>query len=312
MSLRLGFMGTPDFSVPTLAELLAAGHEVAAVYSQPPRKSGRGHKVTPSPVHQFASDQGLEVRTPLNFKDPSDVAAFQALELECAIVVAYGLILPQALLDAPRFGCLNLHASLLPRWRGAAPIQRAIEAGDRETGVMVMQMEAGLDTGPVLLGERVPIDRDTTAGSLHDTLAQVGASLLPRALAALERGALTATPQPDEGVTYAKKIKPEEARLRWEEPAVVLERRIRAFQPVPGAWFELPSAKGPVRIKVRRAVALEGASAVSPGEIVDSPLTVSCGEGVLRIDEVQRAGKGPCPAPDFVRGLNEPLPDRLA
>ncbi|MEQ9125522.1 MAG: methionyl-tRNA formyltransferase, partial [Alphaproteobacteria bacterium] len=228
-------MGTPDFSVPVLAEILAAGHDVVAVYSQPPRKAGRGMEEQPSPVHRFAEEHGIPVFTPVSLKGEAEQEAFASLDLDAAIVVAYGLLLPKPVLEAPRLGCLNLHASLLPRWRGAAPIQRAIMAGDRETGVMVMQMEEGLDTGPVLLAERVAIAPDDTAGALHDRLSHIGASLMVRALAALSRGGLQPTPQPEEGVTYAKKIEKAEARIDWSRPAKEVDCHIRGLTPFPGA-----------------------------------------------------------------------------
>lgn len=303
MTLRIAFMGTPDFSVTVLSELLAAGHEIVAVYSQPPRKAGRGMSEQPSPVHKFAEEAGLTVRTPLSLKSAEEQKAFADLDLDIAIVVAYGLILPKAILEAPRLGCLNLHASLLPRWRGAAPIQRAIMAGDKETGVMVMQMDEGLDTGPVLLAEHVAIVPTTTAGSLHDELSKVGASLMVRALSVLERGTLAATPQPEEGVTYASKISKEEARIDWTKPASELDCHIRGLTPFPGAFFEVKRDKTATRIKVLRAepVAAKGA----PGEVLSimDGITIACGEGALRISELQRAGKGPMKADDFLRGF---------
>ena len=302
-SLRLAFMGTPDFSVPVLAELLAAGHEIVCVYSQPPRRAGRGMVEQPSPVHRFAESHGIPVRTPVSLKGLEEQAAFAALELDAAIVVAYGLILPKAILEAPRLGCLNLHASLLPRWRGAAPIQRAIMAGDAETGVMVMQMDEGLDTGAVLLGEQVPIGADATAGSLHDALSQVGASLMVRALAALERGGLVAKPQPDVGVTYAGKISKEEARLDWSKSASELDCHIRGLTPFPGAFFEVVRDGGPVRIKIVQALPVERAG--EPGCVlaVDDGIIVACGQGALRFTRLQRAGKGTMAAADFLRGF---------
>jgi methionyl-tRNA formyltransferase len=308
MSLRIAFMGTPDFSVPVLSELIGAGHEIAAVYSQPPRKAGRGMSEQPSPVHRFAESHGLPVRTPVSLKSPQDQQAFADLDIDVAIVVAYGLILPEPVLDAPRLGCLNLHASLLPRWRGAAPIQRAIMAGDSETGVMVMQMDVGLDTGPVLLAEHVPIGPTSTAGSLHDELSQIGASLMVRALAALSRGSLHATPQPDEGVTYAKKIEKEEARIDWSRPAHDLDCHIRGLTPSPGAFFETAST----RVKILRATPVAGKAA--PGEVIslDGAITIACGEGALKIAELQRAGKGPMNADDFLRGFPLKKGERLA
>ena len=312
MTLRIAFMGTPDFSVAVLSELLAAGHEIVVVYSQPPRKAGRGMTEQPSPVHRFAEEAGLTVRTPLSLKSVEEQQAFADLDLDLAIVVAYGLILPQAILEAPRLGCLNLHASLLPRWRGAAPIQRAIMTGDKETGVMVMQMDEGLDTGPVLLAEHVAIGPKTTTGSLHDELASVGASLMVRAVAGLERGTLVATPQPEEGVTYASKISKEEARIDWMRPASEVDCHIRGLTPFPGAFFEVTRDKAVTRIKVLSAepVAAKG----EPGEVISikDGITVACGEGALRIGELQRAGKGPMKADDFLRGFAFEPGERLA
>lgn len=312
MTFRLAFMGTPDFAVPVLAALIAAGHEVAAVYSQPPRKAGRGMAEQLSPVHRFAAEHGLAVRTPVSLKSEEERQAFADLGLDVAVVVAYGLILPKPVLAAPRLGCLNLHASLLPRWRGAAPIQRAIMAGDAETGVMVMQMEAGLDTGPVLLAEHVAIAPDATAGSLHDRLSEIGASLMIRALAALERGSLAATPQPDEGVTYAKKIEKEEARIDWSRDATSLDAHIRGLTPFPGAFFEVLRDGHPVRIKVLRETPVVGHGA--PGEVLslDGGITVACGQGALKLTELQRAGKGPTKADDFLRGFPLKRGERLA
>lgn len=292
-------MGTPEFAVPVLGELLAAGHEVAAVYTRAPQPSGRGHKLKPSPVHQFAESHGIPVRTPKNFKAEEDRAEFAALDLDVAVVVAYGLILPQALLDAPRHGCLNLHASLLPRWRGAAPIQRAIMAGDLHTGVQVMRMEAGLDTGPVLLSEIAEIAPTDTAGSLHDRLAQIGAQLGPRALAALERGALVEAPQSDEGVTYAEKITSEEARIDWSRAASEVDCHIRGLSPFPGAWF--PSDE--TRVKALLSKATEGAGA--PGEVLraDDGLVIACGDGAVELITLQRAGKRAQDVETFLRGF---------
>ena len=302
-TLRLAFMGTPDFAVPVLAEILAAGHEVVAVYSQPPRKAGRGMAEQPSPVHRFAEEHGIPVFTPASLKGEAEQQAFASLDLDVAVVVAYGLLLPKPVLDAPRLGCLNLHASLLPRWRGAAPIQRAIMAGDEETGVMVMQMEEGLDTGPVLLAERVAIAPRETAGSLHDRLSQIGASLMVRALAALSRGALEPTPQPETGVTYAKKIEKAEARIDWSRPAKELDCIIRGLTPFPGAFFEAGEGKEKTRIKVLAAKPV--AKNDKPGTILEAVghIVVACGEGALEISELQRAGKSPVAARDFLRGF---------
>lgn len=301
--LRLAFMGTPDFSVPVLAEILGAGHDVVAVYSQPPRKAGRGMAEQPSPVHRFADQHGLPVFTPASLKGEAEQQAFAALDLDVAVVVAYGLILPKPVLEAPRMGCLNLHASLLPRWRGAAPIQRAIMAGDAETGVMVMQMEQGLDTGPVLLAERVAIAPDDTAGSLHDRLSHIGASLMLRALATLSRGALEATPQPEEGVTYAAKIGKAEARIDWSRPARELDCLIRGLTPSPGAFFEVSRGNETIRIKVLRARPVERPG--RPGELLagGDTIVVACGQGALEISELQRAGRSPVAAREFLRGF---------
>ena len=296
MTLRLAFMGTPDFAVPALAELLEAGHDVAAVYTQPPRPAGRGHKLQPSPVEAFARARGLDVRSPTSFKSEAERAAFADLHVDAAVVAAYGLILPEAVLSAPEFGCFNIHASLLPRWRGAAPIQRAILAGDTETGVTIMQMEKGLDTGPMLLVERVPITASTTGGALHDKLSEIGAALMVRALGALERGTLTATPQPADGVTYAAKLTKDEARLDWAKPAGDLERQVRAFAPAPGAFF----FAGETRLRVLAAEVTKGEGA--PGTVLDDVLTIACGQDALRLLTVQKAGKAPMSAADFLRG----------
>lgn len=301
MALRLAFMGTPEFSVPALAELIGAGHEIACVYSQPPRKAGRGMAETRAPVHVFAVDHGIETRTPPSLKGADEQAAFAALGLDAAVVAAYGLILPEPVLAAPRLGCLNIHASLLPRWRGAAPIQRAIMAGDRETGVSIMQMEKGLDTGPVLLMERTRIGPRETAGDLHDRLSQIGASLMVRALSALERGPLEVTPQPDEGVTYAAKIDKAEAHIDWTRSAADLDGHIRGLAPFPGAWCEIEAGGKMHRIKVLRALPVDGNSA--PGTVLDDALTIACGNGALRLEQVQRAGRGVQQAEDFLRGF---------
>ena len=304
MTLRLAFMGTPDFAVRSLAEIAAAGHEIARVYTQPPRKRGRGQSEQKTPVHQLAELLGIPVSTPGSFKDEAVLEEFDALDLDAAIVVAFGQILPQRALDAPRLGCLNLHGSLLPRWRGAAPIQRAIMAGDRETGVQIQQMEAGLDTGPILLSETVAISETDTAASLHDRLMDVGALMWPRALAALERGSLQAVPQSVEGVTYARKITPEEARIDWSRSAAELSPHIRGLSPFPGAWFELATEKGPVRIKVLLAASEAGEGA--PGTALDDRLLIACGSGALRLVRLQREGKGAMTAEDFLRGTSVP------
>lgn len=310
MSLRLAFMGSPDFSVPALAALVEAGHEIACVYSQPPRPAGRGKQVRPTPVHAFAEARGLCVRTPKSLKSAQEQEAFAALNLDVAIVVAYGLILPKAILEAPRLGCLNLHASLLPRWRGAAPIHRALMAGDRVTGVEVMQMEEGLDTGPILASAQTPIEPDDTTGALHDRLAALGAPLLAQTLAALERGALTPRPQAEEGVIYAHKIKAEEARIDWRSPAREVDLHIRGLSPFPGAWFELPTPKGPVRVKALDSRLGQGEGA--PGEALDDKLLIACGSGAVRLLKLQREGKGAMDGAEFLRGAEVPEGIRLA
>ena len=294
--MRIAFLGTPDFSVPALDALRAAGHEIACVYTQPPRPAGRGQAERRSPVHDHAEALSIPVRTPAGLRDAAAQADFAALSLDAAVVVAYGLILPQPVLDAPARGCINIHASLLPRWRGAAPIQRAILAGDGESGVTIMQMDAGLDTGPELLRESVPITGATDAGMLHDALAALGGRLIVDALAGLEAGTLKAVPQPDTGETYAAKIERGEERIDWSRSAAQLDRHVRAFAPWPGAWFEHDGA----RIKVLSVAAAEGQGA--PGEVLDDALTVACGEGALRLVTVQRAGKAALAAADFLRG----------
>ncbi len=274
MTLRLAFMGTPDFAVPTLADLIAQGHDIAAVYSQPPRPKGRGMTLEPGAVHRFADSAKLPVRTPLSLKSAEEQAAFAALELDAAIVVAYGLLLPKSILDAPKLGCFNLHGSLLPRWRGAAPIQRAVMAGDAETGVMVMQMDEGLDTGAVLMAERVTIGRKTS-GELTTELSRLGADLMVRSLGALERGGVTPQPQSEDGVTYAKKISKEEARIDWSRPAREIDAHIRGLAPFPGAWTD---ANGE-RLKILYADPVDGNG--KPGLALDDGLTIACGEGAL-------------------------------
>lgn len=296
MTLRLAFLGTPDFAAPTLTELIGQGHEIAAVYTQPARPKGRGLSSEPSPVENLARTHGLAVRTPVTLKDAAAQAEFAALGLDAAIVVAYGLLLPKPILDAPRLGCFNLHASLLPRWRGAAPIQRAIMAGDSETGAMVMRMEEGLDTGPVLMAERVAIGRKTY-GELHDELAHLGADLMARALAALERGGISEQPQAESGPTYAKKISKEETRIDWRRSARELDRLVRALSPSPGAWMV---AKGE-RTKVLYGEPVSGGG--EPGEILDDRLTVACGEDALRLVRLQRAGRGVMDARELLRGF---------
>jgi methionyl-tRNA formyltransferase len=303
--MRLAFMGTPEFAVGTLAELVSAGHEIAAVYTQPPKPRGRGQALQPSPVHAFAEGLGLPVRTPRSMRDPAEIEAFAALALDAAVVVAFGQILPRAVIEAPRLGTFNLHASLLPRWRGAAPIQRAIMAGDTVTGVQVMRLTEGLDEGPIVLSETVPIEWDETAGSLHDKLAIVGASLISPALSAIERGVAVETPQAEDGVTYAKKITPQETRIDWTRPAPDVDRHIRGLSPFPGAWFEAPGAKGPVRVKA--LMSRVNPAAGHPGEALDDQLLIGCGQGAVRLTRVQREGKGPQDAETFLRGF--PLPE---
>jgi methionyl-tRNA formyltransferase len=312
--MRLAFMGTPDFAVPTLDALLAAGHEVAAVYSQPPRPAGRGKALRPSPVQQRAEAAGIEVRTPLTLRDAEAHAAFAALGLDAAVVAAYGLILPVAVLEAPRLGCLNVHGSVLPRWRGAAPVQRAILAGDAMTGVTIMQMERGLDTGPMFRVRETAVD-GKTAGELTAELAAIGAALMVEVLGELP--ALKAVPQPEDGVTYAAKIEKHEARLDFSRSAVEVERQVRAFNPVPGAYFEF----GGERVKVLEALvypgvgrgpaALESGPRPSPGNILDENLTISCGKGILLPTLVQRAGRGVMTPSELLRGFAIPAGARL-
>ena len=302
--MRIVFMGTPDFAVPVLDALVDAGHDVVAAYSQPPRAGGRrGKALTPSPVQQRAEVLGIDVRTPLSFrKEPDAIPAFAALEADVAVVAAYGLILPQALLDAPRLGCLNVHGSLLPRWRGAAPIQRAILAGDAETGVGIMQMEVGLDTGPVLLEERTPID-GKTSGILSAELAAMGARLMVRVLDDI--AAFPARAQPEDGVTYASKIDKAEARIDFTRAAIDVERQIRAFNPTPGAYFEFAGE----RIKVLSAAIMDLPGA--PGEVLDGQLTIACGTGAIRPLAVQRAGRGVMTSTDLLRGFSIEIGTRL-
>ncbi|HEX5212916.1 MAG TPA: methionyl-tRNA formyltransferase [Pseudolabrys sp.] len=297
MSLRLVFMGTPDFAVPTLVDLVAAGHDIAAVYTRAAKPAGRrGLELQPSPVEREARRLGLPVLTPKTFKDEEAQAEFRAHRADAAVVVAYGLILPKPVLEAPRFGCFNVHASLLPRWRGAAPINRAIMTGDAESGVTIMKMDEGLDTGAMAMTERIVIGADMTAGDLHDALARLGADLMARALAALERGSLTLTPQPTQGVTYATKIDKNETRIDWAKPAREVHNHIRGLSPFPGAWFDLDG----VRIKALRSTRGEGRGA--PGAVLDDHLTIACGDGAVRLTHVQRAGKQPMSVEEFLRG----------
>ena len=300
--LRLAFLGTPDFAVPVLAALIEAGHEIACVYAQPPRPAGRGQKERPSAVQAVAEERGLAVRTPRSLKGEPEQEAFAALGLDAAVTAAYGLILPKRVLDAPRLGCLNVHASLLPRWRGAAPIQRAVMAGDRETGITIMRVDEGLDTGPILIAEAVPITCETTAASLHDTLSRLGADLAVRALADLDAGCLTPIPQPEEGATYAAKLERDEGRIDWAAPALHIERVLRALNPWPGVWFDHEGH----RIKVLAAEIARTGTGTTPGTVLDDRLTVACGEGALRLTRVQREGKKAADAAAFLRGY--PLP----
>jgi len=299
--MRLAFLGTPDFAVAALAAIVAAGHEVAMVYAQPPAPRGRGQALRPSPVQAFAQAHDLAVRTPTSMRDPDEIRGLAALGLDVAVVVAFGQILPGAVLDAPRLGSVNLHASLLPRWRGAAPIQRAIMAGDRVTGIQSMRMTEGLDEGPILLSETLRIDALETAGTLHDRLSQVGADLIVRTLAGLDAGTLVATPQAEAGLTYAKKIRPKETRIDWSKPAEEVDRRIRGLSPFPGAWFIAPSDKGPVRVKALLSTAEEGDAA--PGTVLDERLLIACGTGAVRLLRAQREGRAVQDADAFVRGF---------
>jgi methionyl-tRNA formyltransferase len=302
MTLRLIFMGTPDFAVPTLVELAGRGHDIVAVYTRAAKPAGRrGLDLVPSPVEREARRHGLVVLTPASLKGAEAQAEFAAHGADAAVVVAYGLILPKPILDAPKLGCFNLHASLLPRWRGAAPINRAIMAGDRETGVTVMKMDQGLDTGAMAMAERVRIDADMTAGELHDALARLGADLMARALSALERDTLHLTPQPNEGVTYAAKIDKAETRIDWGKPWQAVHDHIRGLSPFPGAWCEMPDAG---RVKLLRSTRGEGGGA--PGTVLDDCLTIACAEGAVRIVELQKAGGRVLKAEEYLRGT--PLP----
>jgi methionyl-tRNA formyltransferase len=302
MSLRLVFMGTPDFAVPTLVEIVGRGHDVVAVYTRAPKPAGRGMEPRPSPIEREARRFDLPVATPPGVRSAEVEAVIRAQRADAAVVVAYGLILPRPVLQAFPLGAFNLHASLLPRWRGAAPINRAIMAGDAETGVMVMKMDEGLDTGPIAMAEPVPIAPDATAGDLHDRLARLGADLMVRALAALERGSLTLTPQPEAGVTYAHKLGKNETRIDWSRPWKEVHDHIRGLSPFPGAWFELAGERAPVRVKALRTTKGEGTGA--PGTVLDDRLTVACGDGAVRLLELQRAGRQAMSADEFLRGTN--------
>jgi methionyl-tRNA formyltransferase len=310
MPLRLIFMGTPAFAVPTLCALADQGHEIAAVYTRAARPAGRGMKLQPTPVELQARRRGLAVLTPATLKTAEAVQAFRGHGADAAVVVAYGMILPQPILDAARLGCFNLHASLLPRWRGAAPINRAIMAGDTASGVMVMKMDAGLDTGEVAMTERIAVTDAMTAADLHDALAPLGGALMTRAMAALERGDLQLHRQGDEGITYAAKIEKTEARIDWTGPARAVLRHIHGLSPFPGAWCEVVMDDQPARIKILRCETADGSGAA--GELLDDRLRVGCGDGAIRILELQRAGKAPMTAQEFLRGTPMPAGARLA
>lgn len=302
--LRIVFMGSPGFSIPTLQALMDAGHEVICVYAQPPRPAGRGHKERPCPVHEFASRHGLTVRTPETLKDEATRSAFVELNADLAVVVAYGLILPEPVLGAPRLGCVNVHASLLPRWRGAAPIQRAIQAGDKETGISIMRMDKGLDTGPVYLTRPVAIDAETTGGALHDTLSEIGGAACMEVIDGLRRGSLVAEPQSEAGITYAEKLDAGEGRIDWSCPANEIARTVKAFDPWPGTWSEHDGE----RIKVLSASAEQpdGEHTGKPGEVLDVRPAIACGEGRLILHRLQRAGRKAQEAEEFLRGYDLP------
>ncbi len=310
MPLRLIFMGTPDFAVPTLLELVAHGHEIAAVYTRAAKPAGRGMKLQLSPVEQEARRLGIPVFTPTTLKTPEALEEFRSHQADAAVVVAYGMILPQAILDAPPLGCFNLHGSLLPRWRGAAPINRAIMAGDAESGVMVMKMDAGLDTGDVAMAERLAITDQMTAADLHDALAPLGADLMVRAMGALERGKLQLSKQSEQGVTYAAKIDKAEARIDWNKSARAVLRHIHGLSPFPGAWCEIALDGASARLKILRCAALDRSGV--PGELLDDRLTIACKDGAIRILELQRAGKAPMKVEDFLRGTPLKPPMRLS
>jgi methionyl-tRNA formyltransferase len=306
MPLRLIFMGTPDFAVPTLVELAARGHDIVAVYTRAPKPAGRGMDLQPSPVERAARKLNFPVLTPATLKGAEAETVFRAHQADAAVVVAYGLLLPKPILDAPPLGCFNVHASLLPRWRGAGPINRAVMAGDMNTGTSVMKMNEGLDTGDIAMLESMPIGADMTAGDLHDALARLGADLMARALSALERGTLTLTPQPAVGVTYAKKISKDETRIDWSKPWQEVHNHIRGLSPFPGAWFEI----GGARAKALRSTKGEGSG--PPGTALDDALTIACGDGAVRLTHVQRAGKQPMQADEFLRGTPVKTGTRIA
>jgi methionyl-tRNA formyltransferase len=307
--MRIVFMGTPDFAVPALRALLKAGYDIAAVYTQPPRPAGRGMELRKSPVHEAADAAGLEVRVPESLKSEAEQARFAALDADAAVVVAYGLILPAPILDAPKQGVFNIHASLLPRWRGAAPINRAIMAGDTESGVAIMRVTEGLDAGPVCLVERVAILPGMTAGELHDLLAPLGAELMVQALAALEAGTLNCEPQDDAAATYARKIGNKETRVAWTLPAEDVANHINGLAPFPGAWFEIPKGAERERVKALGAVMAEGNddNARVAGTVLDDGLAIACGDGAIRLTKVQRAGRKPTTAEAFLRGVDVPV-----
>jgi methionyl-tRNA formyltransferase len=313
--MRIAFLGTPDFALAALRRLVAGGeHEIACVYSQPPAPRGRGQTLQPSPVHAFALDSGLMIRTPVSMRDPGEVFAFQALELDAAVVVAFGQILNREVIDAPLLGTFNLHGSLLPRWRGAAPIQRAVMAGDPVTGVEVMRLTEGLDEGPVLASESLRIGPLDTAGTVHDRMAAIGAELLAATLPLIEAGTAVERPQSQDGVTYAKKIKPKEAKIDWTRPGVEIDRKIRGLSPFPGAWFLLPTDKGPVRVKALLS-AFEDVDVTGEGpagRVLDDRLLVGTGAGAVRLLRVQREGKGPQDAETFLRGAPVALGTQLS
>jgi methionyl-tRNA formyltransferase len=294
-------MGTPDFSVPVLQNLVKTGHDVCAVYSQPPRKSGRGMKLTPSPVQHWAEKNKIDVFTPTSLRDETEQQRFSALKADAAVVVAYGMLLPQEILDTPKYGCFNIHASLLPRWRGAAPLQRAIMAGDKKTGVTIMQMEAGLDTGPMCLVEEIDITETTTTAALHDQLSALGARLMLKTLEELEAGTLIKTPQPDEGVTYAKKITKAEARINFNQPAQKVLAHIHGLSPFPGGWFELPVDGKLQRVKILTAKQTDKQGPA--GQILDEQMTIACSTGAVRPTRLQRQGKGALDLVEFLRGI---------
>ena len=298
--MKITFMGTPEFAVPTFHEIAGAGHEIVAVYTRAPKPAGRGQAERRSPVHEAADALGIPVFTPKSLRGEAEQMLFATHEADVAVIVAYGLLLPKPILDAPRLGCLNLHGSLLPRWRGAAPIQRAVMAGDKRTGVMVMQMDEGLDTGPVALVDEMPIGPDETAGDVHDRMMRVGADLMGRALAALERGSLTFTPQAETGVTYAKKIDKAEARIDFSRPAPEVHNHIRGLSPFPGAWFEVEAHGHPVRVKALRSTLADREG--PPGKVLDDQLTIACGSGAVRLTLVQREGKSVTDGAAFLRG----------